>query len=348
MIFIQDNIQTVKYCNKKQIELLDKELNDLTDDVNYYNEKVLEWTEPVQINFHQVSNLQKSKRIRSRHQCMEIKEFMDFVHASGGHENGWRKEDHQVFIKYRKKYKNIDAIAKYLHEEFPDISIQEIKHHEEWYQKYIALELKKRTALKNWQKEKANKSASRKYSNIPSKISTTVQPSVNVQEKLIKWKAQKEEQTKHAKQMEMYKRQKRNEIDQLQKKRNDELKMLVQEWKQKRQDMEEQEIIHKKIAAEQEKKRRAFEANRLIKQFQSQDDLYIMRMKQKKKPEPFPILRRSKSSHSAKRDPKRLLKPTQQWINRIQDDNSADKFGNVMPLRCLPKLAIPEWRRKLE
>lgn len=44
---------------------------------------------------------------------------MDFVHASAGHENGWRKEDHHLFIKFRKKYKHIDTISKYLHEEFP-------------------------------------------------------------------------------------------------------------------------------------------------------------------------------------------------------------------------------------
>lgn len=32
--------------------------------------------------------------------------------------------------------------------------------------------------------------------------------------------------------------------------------MLVQEWKEKRQNIEEQEIIQKKVAAEQEKRRR--------------------------------------------------------------------------------------------
>lgn len=69
MIVIQDNIQNLKYFNKKQIELLDKELNDLSDDVNYYNGKMLEWTEPVQINFYHISNLEKHKGIQSRHQC---------------------------------------------------------------------------------------------------------------------------------------------------------------------------------------------------------------------------------------------------------------------------------------
>lgn len=69
MILIQDNIQNLKYCNKKQLELLEKELTDLTDDVNYYNEKMLEWTEPVQINFYHISNLEKHKGIQSRHQC---------------------------------------------------------------------------------------------------------------------------------------------------------------------------------------------------------------------------------------------------------------------------------------
>lgn len=137
MIIIQDNIQNLKYYNKKQIGVLDKELNDLTDELNYYNEKMLTWTEPVQINFYQMSNLRKPKGIKNKHQCkvrlvfsfdctilnfiqfQEVKEFIEFVHSSGGHENGWRREDHQLFIKFRKKYKNIDTIARHLNEEFP-------------------------------------------------------------------------------------------------------------------------------------------------------------------------------------------------------------------------------------
>lgn len=48
-----------------------------------------------------------------------MKEFMDFVHKSGGHENGWTKNDHLLFIKLRQKHKNIETISQKLHEMLP-------------------------------------------------------------------------------------------------------------------------------------------------------------------------------------------------------------------------------------
>lgn len=85
---------------------------------------------------------------------------------------------------------------------------------------------------------------------------------------------------------------------------------------------------------------RALEANRLIKQFQSQDDMYIAKVKELKKQEECTLPMRSKSSHLAKKDPTRLLRPTKQWINRVHDDKDyAATFPNVaLPLNKLPKL----------
>ncbi|KAJ8925879.1 hypothetical protein NQ315_009731 [Exocentrus adspersus] len=349
MILIQDNIQNLKYENKKQVESLEKGIADLSSDLLYYNEKLLEWAEPIQVNHYNNTNYQRPRTVKSKHQCKEAKEFMDFVHSSGGHENGWRQEDHHLFVRFRRKFKNIDRVAQQLHEELPDISLEDIKQHEEWYKKYISLELKKRHALKIWQKQRGSNSARAKYSDIPSKIAATinVRPTVNVQEKLSVWKAKKEERAEFEKQIEASKRQKWKETEELRRKRNEELKLIVHEWKERKQTSEEQEIIDKKIAAEQEKRRRAMEANRLIKRFQSQDDLYILKLKQKRKSEQTRIVR-STSSHSAKRDPERLLKPTQQWINRVHDETPSPKFGRVVPLRCLPKLGVPEWRKKLD
>lgn len=44
---------------------------------------------------------------------------MDFVHKNNGHENGWRKEDHQLFVKLYNKYKDVDILAKNLSEILP-------------------------------------------------------------------------------------------------------------------------------------------------------------------------------------------------------------------------------------
>lgn len=49
----------------------------------------------------------------------EIQDFVKFVEKSGGHENGWTSEDHQLFLKIRAKYKTIDEVAKFIHKLLP-------------------------------------------------------------------------------------------------------------------------------------------------------------------------------------------------------------------------------------
>lgn len=44
---------------------------------------------------------------------------MDFLHKSNGHENGWRRKDHQMFIKLNSKYKDCDILATNLNELLP-------------------------------------------------------------------------------------------------------------------------------------------------------------------------------------------------------------------------------------
>lgn len=44
---------------------------------------------------------------------------MDFLLKSNGHENGWRKEDHQTFVKFYNKYKDVDTLATNLNELLP-------------------------------------------------------------------------------------------------------------------------------------------------------------------------------------------------------------------------------------
>lgn len=81
------------------------------------------------------------------------------------------------------------------------------------------------------------------------------------------------------------------------------------------------------------------EANKLIKQFQSQDDMYIMKIREYKYRKRTEIPLRSKSCHLANRNPDRLLKPTKQWINRVHDDNIYNSSTSViLPIKKLPKL----------
>lgn len=77
----------------------------------------------------------------------------------------------------------------------------------------------------------------------------------------------------------------------------------------------------------------------MIKQFQSQDDMYIMKLRKYKFQKEIKVPVRTKSCQLASRDPGRLLKPTKQWINRIHDDNIYNSYTLLMPpIRKVPKL----------
>jgi hypothetical protein len=96
---------------------------------------------------------------------------MDFVNKSNGHENGWSSEDHQLFLKFRKKYKNVDDLAINLNKLLPgsinsnqcyigktlyfaDISINAVKEHDKWFRKYLLLKNKKEEILQKWRESK--------------------------------------------------------------------------------------------------------------------------------------------------------------------------------------------------
>ncbi|KAJ8979714.1 hypothetical protein NQ317_015538 [Molorchus minor] len=332
MIAIQENIQNFKSESKTKYQSLENQVNCISEDIQYYNTRLLDWVEPIKID--EYLNPVRTKIIRNNHRCKETTIFMDFLYKHGGHENGWRKEDHLLFIKFRKMYKNIDLVAKNLHSELPDISIEDIKQHEEWYKTYLDLQAKKKEAIKSWQRARNSKQPVR--NSVVSSVRNVIQTEENTREKLIKWKVY--EKLRYAKEMQICQEQIKREKEQLKNKRQEELKRVVQEWKQTKQSLEQEEIVQKRMFEEREKKKRSLEANRMIKQYRSQDDIYILKMRQQKKPEVNPQPR-SKSSTLAKRDPERLLKPTKQWINRVHGENQhSNGFCSIMDLKRLPKL----------
>lgn len=136
MIDIQENITNLKKSSKKELQNIRKTSEDLNDELNlYYNEKVDDWNESYTItaNFDINSKI-KSKTGQRCKVCtilfffwfnychlylQEVNTFLDFIYQSGGCENGWSKEDHLLFLKYRARYKNINDVATRLHEQLP-------------------------------------------------------------------------------------------------------------------------------------------------------------------------------------------------------------------------------------
>ncbi|CAG9828086.1 unnamed protein product [Diabrotica balteata] len=347
MIMIQDLIQSLLINSKMKLKALDIEYIEINQDLDYYKEKMFEWSEPVNIK-EPLSIKTDYKKPYSNLKCVEMREFIDFIKRSGGHENGWDKDDHQLFIKFRNKFKDVSIVSQKINEVLPDKSIQDVQEHEAWYKQYMILKKNKKEALKRWQESKAKTKPST-VANLLNDIvkkPVLVNKSENQREKLVQWKLEKEQMLRNNLSIEEIEQQKRREIAEMRKRRNEEMKRIVGEWKAAKNLLDQEYTKRKKEQEENERKRKAAEANKLIKQYQIQDDYYILKMRQHKKRLETLQPVRSKSSQIAKRDPHRLLRPTEQWRNRVQDD-TIYPFEEVIPLKKLPKLKVPDWRKKI-
>lgn len=110
------------------------------------------------------------------------------------------------------------------------------------------------------------------------------------------------------------------ELNEQKRKKNEELKKEINQWKNSKLFKLQTEKLALEMAQKQERAFKAAQANRLIKQFQSQDDVYI----QKKKT--LHVKGRTKSEERiqpkvvAPRDPERVLKPTKNWLCKLKHE----------------------------
>ncbi|XP_044264735.1 coiled-coil domain-containing protein 112-like [Tribolium madens] len=350
MIDLQEKLYNLKIKVVADYETLKEQEASLSEVLETFNNKISEWEKNISVsrlNNHKTYN--KSLKFDSDYK--EVKEFMDFVNKSNGHENGWTIEDHQLFLKFRNKYKSVDDLSVNLHRLLPDITPTAVREHEAWFTKYLFLKRKKDEALDKWRKvKKANVSENKNDEEVcVNKIKHKIfQKCVDedVQKKIAQWKAEKEIKRQQEKIIEETRKEKMKRLEIDKKRLHYQIKETVTKWKEEKLVNEFNEKIQKEVIEEQQRKIRAFEANKLIKQFQSQDDIYIGRMRSSKLKKPQ-ISIRSKSSYSVPKDPKRILQPTKQWLLRTSKNNFLEgNFCAYVPnIKQVPKLGIPEWRR---
>lgn len=144
------------------------------------------------------------------------------------------------------------------------------------------------------------------------------------------------------------------ERERAKKHRHIELKKLVNEWRESKIIFEQSQKQQQAILEEMDKKKRsavpsilpisrisicfsrAANANKLIKQFQSMDELHIIKMRQLHKKISNNTTKRAQSGSSVPRDPKRLAQPTIQWAQRVRAVK--EPFKGPLPIFAMPKL----------
>nr|XP_042120242.1 coiled-coil domain-containing protein 112 isoform X2 [Peromyscus maniculatus bairdii] len=260
----------------------------------------------------------------------EVVEFEKFLQQTGGRQGGWDDFDHQNFVRVRSKHKGKPAFMKEVVEHLPGRTLDEVQQHEKWYQKFLALEERKKESIQNWKTKKQQKKE--EMLKLKEKADTTAVPSHSKPEDNQKqkeeqrkkqklaveaWKKQKsiEMSMKHASQLK--EEEERERKQQKERQRQFKLKLLLESYTQQKKEQEEFLRLEREIKEKTEKAEKRKTAADEISRFQERVE------------------------NNVSRDPSRLYKPTKGWEERTK------KIGpsGSGPLLHIPHRAIPSWRQ---
>ncbi|XP_027827253.2 coiled-coil domain-containing protein 112 [Ovis aries] len=291
----------------------------------------------------------------------EVVEFETFLQQTGGRQGGWDDYDHQNFVKMRTKHKGKPAFMGEVLEHLPGRTQDEVQQHEKWYQKFLALEERKKESIQHWKTKKQQKKE--EIFKLKGKDSIQVLSHSKQEDN----QKQKEEQRKKQKlAIEAWKKQRSIEMSmknasqlkeeeekekkqQRERQRQCKLKLLLETYTQQKKEQEEFLRLEKEIREKTEKAEKRKTAADEISRFQERDlhklELKILnrQLKEDEKAEKQRKLAKLKEKveNNVSRDPSRLYKPTKGWEERTK------KIGPTGsgPLLHIPHRAIPTWRQ---
>lgn len=111
----------------------------------------------------------------------DVKKFLDYLVANNGHSGGWLDEEHNLFLKLKRKYgDNSEQIFMSFRHIVPGLSDyifitrysvlifvwnffnlgktdEDLLRHEQWYATYVELKKRQKTAIQNWKCNQCNK-----------------------------------------------------------------------------------------------------------------------------------------------------------------------------------------------
>ncbi|XP_070090538.1 coiled-coil domain-containing protein 112 isoform X2 [Equus caballus] len=292
----------------------------------------------------------------------EVVDFEKFLQQTGGRQGGWDDYDHQNFVKVRNKHKGKPTFMGEVLEHLPGRTQDEVQQHEKWYQKFLALEERKKESIQNWKTKKQQKKEEifkfkEKAENIPMLFHNKQENNQKQKEEQRKkqklaveaWKKQKsiEMSMKYASQLK--EEEEKEKKQQKERQRQFKLKLLLESYTQQKKEQEEFLRLEKEIREKTEKAEKRKTAAEEISRFQERD-LHKLELKildrQSKEDEKAEKQRRlaklkEKVENNVSRDPSRLYRPTKGWEERTK------KIGPTGsgPLLHIPHRAIPTWRQ---
>ncbi|KAG8516757.1 Coiled-coil domain-containing protein 112, partial [Galemys pyrenaicus] len=352
---IENAINTFKEEQRLIYEELTKEEKTTNNELNAISRKIDTWVlgnSEAEKAFRTMSSKVPIDKVITSTLPEEVVDFEKFLQQTGGRQGGWDDYDHQNFVKVRNKHKGKPTFVGEVLEHLPGRTQDEVQQHEKWYQKFLALEERKKESIQNWKTKKHQK----KEEILKLKEKTNnIFVLYNKQEDSQK---QKEEQRKKQKlAVEAWKKQKNIEMSmkyasqlkeeeekekkqQKERQRQFKLKLLLESYTQQKREQEEFLRLEKEMREKTEKAEKRKTAADEISRFQERDshklELKILD-RQSKEDEKAEKQRRlaklkEKVENNVSRDPSRLYKPTKGWEERTR------KIG---PTGSGPLLHIP-------
>ncbi|XP_012514965.1 PREDICTED: coiled-coil domain-containing protein 112 [Propithecus coquereli] len=281
---IENAINTFKEEQRLIYEELIKEEKTTNNELSAISRKIDSWAlsnSETEKAFRAISSKVPVDKVAPSTLPEEILDFEKFLQQTGGRQGGWDDYDHQNFVKVRNKHKGKPTFMEEVLEHLPGRTQDEVQQHEKWYQKFLALEERKKESIQNWKTKKQQKKEEifklkEKADNIPMTFH-------NKQENNQK---QKEEQRKKQKlAVEAWKRQKRIEMSmkyasqlkeeeekekkqQKERQRQFKLKLLLESYTQQKKEQEEILRLEKEIREKAEKAEKRKTAADEISRFQ--------------------------------------------------------------------------------
>ncbi|XP_008142684.2 coiled-coil domain-containing protein 112 isoform X1 [Eptesicus fuscus] len=292
----------------------------------------------------------------------EVVDFEKFLQQTGGRQGGWDDYDHQNFVKVRNRHKGKPTFMGEVLGHLPGRTQDEVEQHEKWYQKFLALEERKKESIQNWKAKKLQKKEEifkEKTENIPMLFHNKQEDNQKQKEEQRKkqklaveaWKKQKsiEMSMKYASQLK--EEEEKEKRQQKERQRQFKLKLLLENYTQQKKEQEEFLRLEKEIREKTEKAEKRKTVADEISRFQERDlrklELKILD-RQSKEDEKAEKQRRlakfkKKVENNVSRDPSRLYKPTKGWEERTKNLGPTGSG----PLLHIPHRAIPTWRQGL-
>ncbi|XP_014316702.1 coiled-coil domain-containing protein 112 isoform X5 [Myotis lucifugus] len=359
---IENAINTFKEEQRLIYEELIKEEKITNNELSAISRKIDTWalgSSETEKAFRVMSSKVPVDRVAPSTLPEEVVDFEKFLQQTGGRQGGWDDYDHQNFVKVRNKHKGKPTFMGDVLEHLPGRTQDEVEQHEKWYQKFLALEERKKESIQNWKTKKFQKKEifKEKAEDMPMLFHNKQEDNQKQKEEQRKqqklaveaWKKQKsiEMSMKYASQLK--EEEEKEKRQQKERQRQFKLKLLLENYTQQKKEQEEFLRLEKEIREKTEKAEKRKTVADEISRFQERDlrklELKILD-RQSKEDEKAEKQRRlakfkKKVENNVSRDPSRLYKPTKGWEERTKNLGPTSSG----PLLHIPHRAIPTWRQ---